>query len=598
MSIKGYVLLVLLVFSHKADAINDHFKSFLQPKTHLIAIGNAEDSLKPPLIQKSDFGFSGSAGIYSSLYTTNKSNITANPFNYGLSLASTLKFKKYTFPFSLSYNSNKINVSYPFVRLGCAPTYKWAKIYLGNQTINYNRYVFGGMNMFGIGFEIHPGWFYLSAITGTIAPKLFIDSTSTSFQSSKPRFETKGYALKAGIKGRKFQFLITYLNGKDNQNSLRYSNPKYKLQPRVNKAIGTEIGFSLTRNITVTSIGGLSILTRDKNASNLDTLLLASNADPLPSWAKILENKPNTTSQIFYAFENSIRYNGDVIGLSIRQRKVMPEFKTLGIRFDANDLVQYTIEPSLNLWGGKFNTNISLGFQKNNLLSKSSVQTNSKIYDLSMSITPNDKLFINTSFSNFGIQTSSTSLASEDSISIRNVNSNIGLTGMYVIERDRNVNKTININLNKQLTTEKYGESKFNNSEFNSLYLNASYNLNNSQGASYNAGLNFNKNNSVLNEFPDQVLDIQSYGFFGGISWKLMNKGIQNKQLTTSVNTNLSLTGLVNGDKKFAYGFGAYITYAFTKKISLNAGYNFSASTIEKIRLIQQSFNTNLLTTF
>ncbi len=71
MSIKGYVLLVLLVFSHKADAINDHFKSFLQPKMYLIAIWNAEDSLKPPLIQKSDFGFSGSAGIYSSFYTTN-----------------------------------------------------------------------------------------------------------------------------------------------------------------------------------------------------------------------------------------------------------------------------------------------------------------------------------------------------------------------------------------------------------------------------------------------------------------------------------------------------------------------------------------------
>ncbi|MCC6689183.1 MAG: hypothetical protein IT268_09070 [Saprospiraceae bacterium] len=69
-----------------------------------------DDTLKVPTVGKKDFGFSGGASVFASTYNSNIQNISSSPFNYGISLATSLKFKKNSFPFSLSYSTNKLNV--------------------------------------------------------------------------------------------------------------------------------------------------------------------------------------------------------------------------------------------------------------------------------------------------------------------------------------------------------------------------------------------------------------------------------------------------------------------------------------------------------
>mgnify|MGYP003495030714 CR=1 FL=1 len=557
-----------------------------------------DDTLKVPTVGKKDFGFSGGASVFASTYNSNIQNISSSPFNYGISLATSLKFKKNSFPFSLSYSNNMLNVSYPYFRIGCAPSYKWMKLYLGNQTLSYNRYVFSGINVFGVGFEIHPGWFYLSAISGNLAKKNFVDSLSTSYNNVRPRFSANGFAIKSGVKTRSFQLLFTYFSGNEDKTSIRYSNPKYFLTPRMGKALGAEMGIRFSKYVNFSSIGGLSIFTRNKDAGNLDTLLKASQAQPLPAWAKIIEGKPNTTTQIFYAFENSLRYENKIFSLGIKQKRIMPEFKNLGLRIEGNDIDQYTIEPGFTFWDGKLTSNITVGIQNNNLLSKSALSTNSKIYEVSVNYAANENFFLNASFSNFGIQTSSTSIASEDSISIRNVSSNIGLSSNYVLEQNADINRSLSFNLNNQRTTEIYENSKFNNSDFNSFFANLAYSVSKPHGLNYNVGLNYSKSGTLLAEFNNKILDVQMYGMFGGVSMNIFQNKTKDRSLTIGAGTNLNYSGLAGGKKSLATGLGLNLIFAFAKNMTFTAGYTHSSNTIEHVRLLQNSFNTNIQTNF
>ena len=557
-----------------------------------------QDSTKTPIIKKSDFGITGGASIFSSVYSSTRSDVTASPFNYGVSLSTTLKFREFSYPFTFSYSANKVNITHPFLRIGLAPSYKWVKIYLGNQSLNYNRYVFGGLNAFGAGFEIKPKWFYLSAFYGNMASKIFVDSTSVNYKSVQPRFDTKGIAAKIGIKSNKISLLFSYFSGSDDEKSLAYINPLFRLKPRKNKAIGAELYLRVTQRISLNSMAGISIFTRDIKAGNIDSLLLASHVDPLPSWSKILETTPNTSSQIYYGYDNSLQYNDDIFGLVLRYKKVMPEFKTLGIRFNANDVIQYSFEPSLKLWGGKVTTELVVGVQHNNLLSKSSVETSNKIMDATLSIVPNEKLFINANYSNYGIKTSSSSTFTDDSISIRNVSSNYAIMGMYMLAKDRNVTKTLNVNFNRQMTTEQYEYSQYNNSDFNSTAMSTSFNISNAIGNSYNTGLNYSKYNTVISKIDNKILDIQSYGVFAGISRKIGNNVQNKKGITASLNGNLNFTGLSSDAKKIAFGTSLNFSFQISKKLNLNLSYNYSSSTIKQITISQNYVNANLNTSF
>jgi hypothetical protein len=70
-------------------------------------------------------------------------------------------------------------------------------------------------------------------------------------------------------------------------------------------------------------------LTRSAGAGSLDTLLLNSGEEPLPSWTKIIENKPNVSSSISYAFDNSLRYNSKAVDVALIQ-KVIPDMNQWG----------------------------------------------------------------------------------------------------------------------------------------------------------------------------------------------------------------------------------------------------------------------------
>ncbi|MBK9736571.1 MAG: hypothetical protein IPO92_17070 [Saprospiraceae bacterium] len=546
------------------------------------------------LKSENKFELSGAMSLFGSYYSTSDSINLMAPYAYGFSVSPVVKSFGFTMPFNFTYANNKSNLTYPFIRFGAAPSYKWLKVFLGNNTVNFSRFAFSGLNTFGIGIEINPKWYYLGLITGTVTRKIFIDSTSTGYDKATPRFGTKGYAIKTGIKTRNTRLLITYFSGKDDETSLEYFNPKYNLKPRYNKAIGSEIFLRLGRHISVLSYGGMSIYTRNKYAGNLDTLIRASNDEDLPAWTKIIEKNPNASTQLAFAFDNALMLNFSTVDVALRFKQIQPEYKSLGFRFENSDLRQIAIEPAFRFWNNKLTGNFSIGLQKNNLSNKQALQNSNRIYSANISINPSEKLLINLSFSNFGLIVKSSPSFIEDSISVRNVNNNINLNTQYYISNNGDKSASVGVNINAQKTTETYENNPFNNSDFNSFYSNIFYNSTISKGLAYSIGLNYNNSKTHFVQLPDKLYDIQSYGVFSNVSKPLLNK----EKLTLGLGGFINLSGVINTDKKIAHGMNVNATYKLTEKLNLNLSYNYTKSEVENKSLSQQYFVTNTSVTF
>ncbi|MBK6365557.1 MAG: hypothetical protein IPF52_19565 [Saprospiraceae bacterium] len=567
------------------------FFTFLLFSVSIVSV-SAQDISKFKTEKK--FELRGAASLFGSYYSTSDSINIMAPYAYGISISPVIKSFGFSMPFNFTYANNKSNITYPFIRLGAAPSYKWLKVFLGNNTVSFSRFVFSGLNTNGIGAEINPKWFYLGFITGTVTRKIFIDSTSTSYNRAAPRFSTKGYAIKTGIKTKSTRLLFTYFSGKDDETSLDYYNPKYNLKPRSNKAIGSEIFFRLGKHISVLSHGGMSIFTRNQYAANLDTLIKASKGDELPEWAKTIEKNPNASTQLTFAFDNALMFHFSAVDLVLRYKQIQPEYKSLGFRFENSDLRQISIEPSFRFWDNKLTGNFSIGFQKNNLSNKQALQNNNQIYSANISFNPNAKLLINFSFSNFGLIVKSSPTFIEDSISIKNVNNNINVNTQYFLHNDGSRSASVGININSQKTTETYENNPFNNSDFNSFYSNIFYNSTISKGLAYSIGLNYNKSKTHFVQLPDKLYDIQSYGVFSNMSKPFLKE----EKLILGLGGFINLSGVVNTGKKIAHGMNVNATHKLTEKLNLNLSYNYTQSNVENRSLFQQYFITNLALTF
>lgn len=536
----------------------------------------------------------GSASVFSAVNSTNDTNTIVNPFTYGVNISPTISVKDIKLPFHFSYINGRSAFSYPFLRMGAAPSYKWLKIYIGNNTVNWGRYSFSGQNVFGAGFEINPKKFHLGFIKGRITPAIFIDSTRADYNQLRPRYSSHGFAIRTGYKGRANRFLFTYFNGSDKVNSLEYINPKFRLTTARNSAIGADIMLSLSKQLLIQHNSGLSFYTRDNNAAPLDTFLRSTGREVLPSGLKIIEGNPNISTQLLFAYDNMIQYATRYWSIGLRQKEIRPDFKSLGLRFINNDIREYSAETSVKNKKNSISLNFNVGIQQNNLNKKQSLDNYTTIYSANLSYNPNEKFWLQTSYSNFGILIQNTDLLPNDSISLRNINGNFSLNTMYYFQNEGGNSKSLSLNINHQNSQEVYEFSPLNNVTFKSNFISLAYGQAVQKELSFNSGINYHKNTTLVLQLPDRIFDIEAYGVFGTINkpWGKDNK------LNTTLNGYLNMSGVVNDDKKPAFGIAATAYFMITEKWALNASYNYSFSKIGTFSLKQNFFNTSITAQF
>lgn len=536
---------------------------------------------------------SGQVSLFGSTYTTTDSFASLSPKNYGVSLAFSLKTKYITLPFSFRYANNGRNASYPFIRYGIAPKYKWAKFYLGNNNINFSRYAFTGLNVFGIGFEINPSIFYLGAFTGRFQKAVFIDSTDVSYQRILPRYQTKGYVIKAGIKSRKNAVLFCYSSGADDENSIKYFNPKYKLSPRKSKSLGSEILLTLYKNFAYQFNGGMSIFTRNINAFDIDIFLRNSGENKLPSWARSIEKNPNITTSLAFAYDHLLSYGGKTFHLNLRYKYIQPEYKALSLANINTDLTQMSIEPGFKLLKQKLNVNFVYGIQSNNVNKKLLTQNKNTIFNFNANYTPNDRFNTTIVLSNFGIVSNAANPEQVDSISIQNVSSNININSYYALSKSIDITNSLNISLSIQGLKEIYEFNPLFNKTFTNTNANINYNHNAAKGHSYSLGVNYNNSYSQFLSSQNINGNVKSYGTNATYSIPVIVE-----KLLCSFNGSFNLAGAEGEKAKPAIAVGISATLTLSKKSNLVVSYNLSKMTISEKDITQNYFNANITQNF
>jgi hypothetical protein len=537
--------------------------------------------------------FSGQASLYGSTYTTSDTSVGYSPGTYGISISTRLSNKFFSLPIGIRYANNTRSISYPYFRYGMAPKYKWAKVYLGNNNISFNRYAFTGLNVFGVGFEITPSIFYLGAFKGRFQKAVFIDSTNADYLRIYPRLKSSGYAVKAGIQTRAFGLLFTYANVIEEENSIAYYNPKYILNPRKSKTVGGELSLVFSRNISYNFYGGLSIFTRNTKATGIDTLLKNSGKEKLPSWAKTIEHDPNITTQLAFAHDHVLSYNSKLFYLNLRYKYIQPEYKTLSMGNINTDLSQISVEPGFKLLKQKLNFNLILGKQSNNLNNKLAVQNNNTIVNVNANYTPSDRFNVIIAFSNFGIVSNSVEQDQIDSFSLKNVNNNISLSSLYVLSKSNDIINTINLSASIQSLRELYEYNALYNKTFNNSSANIMYNHNENKVHAYFIGINYNNSYSQYLASQNIHGNVRNFGINGGYSKPLLKE-----KLNVNANASINLAGTAGGDLKPAYSAGLSASYAITKKTNFVLSFNFSAMTIANRNINQKYLNANITQNF
>lgn len=502
-------------------------KMLLMVLLAIAAKGSSQDSMSSVTKEKSsDFKISGGISLGGEIYNVNGIDARRSPYSYNISGRVALSYKGFTIPISGSYRDAQFSYDYTFNRLGIAPSYKWAKVYLGWNTMSFSPYTMAGRSFYGVGFELKPGLFTISGLKGKIQNPLAIRDTLIDGASLIPTYDryVQGGKLGFGKDRSKIEFI--FLQIKDDENSFQYdksyttSYGYQQLTPRENILLGINGGLTLFKKIDFFINTGFSGFTADQR----DTLYL-NYGDAAPDVAYDIF-KANSSSSFSLAGDGGVNIRIGTGKLGLKYRRVDPFYTTLASNYFVNDVQQYTFTGGVGLWQRKIRVDGQFGIEENNLTGKRTNTTERIIGNANLNFYPSDKFYATLTFSNFQTSSENQVLQLDDTLRFVSISNQYGLSTSYMPVF---TNKTMTINLS-----------------------------------------------AFYNTVSDQS-EIQQVGDIKILSLNLSNNvGIKALDLTVGGSLNFNQYDYSNKQQN-RYGFGLRMTKRFLeKKLSINGSANFS----------------------
>lgn len=295
----------------------------------------------------------------------------------------------WSIPVSYSYSNRKGNFSQPFNRFTLSPTYKWIKTFMGYQSLNYSPYTLAGHLFYGGGFELTPKNWKIGAMYGRLFQAHPYDEILQSDQNMT--YKRMGLGLNLGYKTSKHGLQFIFFRAQDDPNSIPFIPLNTEKTPMENMVVSLSGLTNIKKNWFIEGEYALSGLNRN--------LLAATENNTNNYFSFALPSRVNTT--FYQAYKSSLRFQKEKYNLQLQYEHVDPDYKTLGGYFFNNDLKNYTLASSFQLWKGKVNSSINTGYQKNNLDENKMATTQRWIGSINISVAPSTKLNLTGSFSNF-----------------------------------------------------------------------------------------------------------------------------------------------------------------------------------------------------
>lgn len=389
---------------------------------------------------------SSGISLQTSFYSVNEIPYRRQPFNWSISGTPVLEVYGLSLPFSFYFSNQQLTFQQPFNQFGISPRYKWITTHLGYSSVRFSDYTMAGRRFLGAGVELNPGKLRFGLVYGrfqkAVEQDSIVQATPQGYLSGIPNgaFARKGFAAKLGLGTERNYFDIIYMRAGDDTTSLVETLSLETLRPEKNSAAGIKYRFSGKSGIYWESDAALSFYTRDINAEAIDT---GDIPEFLYKWFD-----PKLTSQITYAANSRLGFDGKNIKTSLRYRRISRDFKTMGAYYFQTDLEEYALQLGTGLFKKRMQLRGSIGFQRNNLGQQRLATTRRAITSLYGGMQITQRLRGDIMYTNFGITQRPGLTSLTDSIRIDQVLSSWQASINYQIPSSQP--QTISIQLNTQ----------------------------------------------------------------------------------------------------------------------------------------------------
>ena len=499
--------------------------------------------------KKQPVKLTGSLGFNNTFYHATGIDNRRPPYLWYLMGNVNINLYGWSVPLSVYYSNQNVQFRQPFNQYGMSPKYKWITAHLGYRNMTFSPYTLGGITFFGAGVELTPGIVRFSAMYGRLYKAIQEDTTSSS--NIVPAFKRMGGGFKIGV-GKNGDFIdLSVFAAKDDVSSLPYIPVASNVLPASNLVFGINGQKKIAKKVVVSAEYASSAYTRDVTAQESDR--------PASVFTPFIVNKQST--QYHKAFKTTIAYNAKFYGIAFGYERIDPDFKTMGSYFFNNDLINYTVAPSLRLFDQKLSINANVGIQKNNIQKQDVSTVKRTLMSFNVNFMPSQKWNFAAQYSNFimynRISTKFSQFNTLDSLNFYQVTESANFNTAYntgTKERKHGVN----MNVSFQRANQTQGESVTSNT---SLFYNGnlSYRINlTPTSTTISVGCNANQNT---------VGGIPSIAIGPSVS---LGKLFFEKKLRTNVSVTYNTTFKDKKSSGDAWNASATAGYTYRKHHNLN----------------------------
>lgn len=509
---------------------------------------------------RDSFKVNGSAGIQLSSYTSKGIPNRRKPFSYTLYGNITLSKGEFSIPLSFTYSEQERSFSQPFNQFGIAPSYKWAKVYLGYQNVNWSKFSLGGHQFLGAGFELTPGKLRLGFVAGRFQRATKIDSSKS--KDYLPAYKRNGFAAKVGF-GSEDNFIdFIYMRSRDDDKSLPgvYADSIAIVQPGRNDVLSARTQIKIGSFMSLYGEAAASVYNRNINAPE------KAPDDGYDFVSKIV-GKQTIATQLYVGAETGTNLHFKGQNLNLFYKHIAPDFQSMGAYYIENDLNAYGLRHSFGMFRNRAQISYSMSVFSDNLLNKKPVTTYRYQPNVNISINPSTLWGIDVSWMDLYTKQKDGFVAVNDTIIMQNRNPGYTIAPRINWGGSRFYHMVVGSYLNMRMIDNNAFTAAY--MQYSAEIVNLMYNFSVlKKQSSVNIGVNRTKN--TTNAFTET-----GYGGSAGYnqSW---NEGIVNARAglalqISDINTNYTINAGVNYTLKKRHILGATLLYLNNKTDNVNS---------------------------
>lgn len=323
--------------------------------------------------KKKPFKISGSISARATLFSSRPSEARQS-FTYQLTGAVNLSlYELLNIPLSFNLNNYGANFSYPSLpnRLSLHPSYKWAKAHIGDVSMSFGPYTLNGHQFTGLGVELSPGRWQVSAMAGRLLKRVDADPNIPSLQVG---YERWGYGLKTRYEGSTFALGGTVFAARDRDGRISFDIDALGIYPKGNIALGLEGSLSLIKDLKLSLEYGLSRMQQDLRSAEVS---------------------------YYHALRADVSYSFVGNTLGIGYERIDPGYATLGAYYFNNDYENLTLNYSRSFFDSKLSLALSGGLQRDDLMGQKQEHNKRFVGSAQVGFTPSEALSASVSLSSF-----------------------------------------------------------------------------------------------------------------------------------------------------------------------------------------------------